>query len=87
MTYAVTMSYRMVVALVDIHENYIGEDSPRFDWRTSRALERRELVSGKIKKVKGKETYTSLTKKGKAYLEMCKFEFETAQQFIESLAA
>jgi hypothetical protein len=85
--YAITMSYRMVVALVDIHENYIGEDSPRFDWRTSRALERRNLVTNKTKKVKGKETFSSLTKKGKASLEMCRFEFETAQEFINSLAA
>jgi hypothetical protein len=69
------MSFRMIVALVDISEALEEKDSPRYDHRTRGALERRELITMDGKK---------LTKKGKAYLEMCLFEYDSAEDAIDA---
>lgn len=78
--YAVVMSDRMLVALVDISEDYEKDDSPRWDHRTQGALLRRELVTG------SGGAKSKLTKKGRAYLEMALFEYDRSQEVIAAYA-
>jgi hypothetical protein len=59
--YIVKLTFNQIVALVDIAENYLGEDSPRCDGRTIAALDRRELIM---------HDGAKLTAKGDAYLSM-----------------
>ena len=63
--YIVKLTLNQIVALVDIEDDYKGDDTPRFDGRTLAALDRRGLISHNGKK---------LTAKGKAYLEMALYE-------------
>ena len=54
--YLIKLSFDMCMALCDIAEKYEGEDSPRYNTRTIKALTTRGLISG-VRVVK-------LTKKG-----------------------
>lgn len=94
--YAVTLSYAMIVGLVDIATDYDGEDSPRWDGRTVVALsERKELValpavrSSKESKKERVARFKKarLTKKGQAYLQMAQFEYKSAEEFLAARAA
>lgn len=76
MGYAVAISFSMIVALVDISDDYQKQDSPRWSERTLDALRRRELITG------GPTAKTKLTKKGKAYLSMALFEYASAEAAI-----
>lgn len=71
--YAVQLSFNMILALVDIDQDYIGPDSPRHNTHTRLALERRDLCPSGADK---------LSKKGKAYLEMALFEYARAKQMV-----
>lgn len=66
--YQVRLSPNMLIALVDIASNYVERDSPRYHKRTRRALRARGLIGA-----------FSLTTKGKAYLEMARYEYKTAE--------
>lgn len=67
--YQVRLSANMLIALVDIASNYVERDSPRYDQRTRRALQVRGLVSA----------FGNMTIKGKAYLQMARYEYKTAE--------
>jgi hypothetical protein len=67
----------MVVALVDISEDYSKDDSPRWDHRTQGALLRRELVGG------DGGAKSKLTKKGRAYLEMALYEYAASKGWLD----
>jgi hypothetical protein len=72
--YRVTLSEKQIVALVDIAEAYVGDDSPRHDGRTTDALIRRRLIT-----YDGEE----LTNKGKAWLAMAQWEYRDARADLD----
>jgi len=79
--YYVRLSYAMIVALVDIEQHYKGDDTPARSKRTLAALERRELIRPL------KDLGYALTARGKAYLSMARYEYKTADEFLERAAA
>ena len=94
--YAVQLTYAQIVALVDIALASEAEASPRWDGRTLAALaDRRHLISLPHLR-RSRETRSqrlarfaqaSLTKKGTAYLEMAKYEYKSAEDFLKDAAA
>ncbi|APU88934.1 hypothetical protein Rctr197k_129 [Virus Rctr197k] len=95
-TYAIQLTFAQIIALVDIALNDTTETSPRWDGRTLAALaDRRGLISVPQLRTKH-ETKTQriarfnrarLTKKGEAYLEMARYEYRSAEEFLEQAAA
>lgn len=80
MRYHITISAAMIVALVDLSEDYKGEDSPRWNHGTLHALERRGLI--KILNEGQKSEKAKVTEKGEAYLEMCVWEYQHVQKLL-----
>lgn len=97
MAYAVQLTYAQIIALVDIALDTKAEDSPRFDGRTLKSLvENKHLVSiPHVRDVKKEDrdhrlaryARAHLTKKGEAYLEMAKYEYKSADDFLRENAA
>lgn len=67
--YTVRLTERMLIAIVDRAADHADENSPRFDHRTTAALERRGIISA-----------DKLTAKGFAYLNMALYEYARTSQ-------
>ena len=97
-TYHVRLSWPMLIATIDIAQNYIGADSPRFRAQTLRALESRGIISTRrtaVAAVGGPEgarkagkrlTALRLTSLGKKYCEVALHEYRTSYDEEEAAA-
>jgi hypothetical protein len=86
LNWGVTLSWRMVVALVDIDAKYTGEDSPSRHLNTIVALTRRGLIRlpvGVTVDAIKEDINLSLTKKGQEYLFMALHEYKHAKASLE----
>jgi hypothetical protein len=60
----------MVIALCDVETKYEGDDSPRFNGSTPKALNRRELITKD----------GALTKRGSVYAQVAALELSKARK-------
>lgn len=91
--YLVRLTWNQICALVDIAEDYVGEDSTRWHVNTLRALERRGLIHRlpspeKVKALRsrGGQLVAKLSAKGDAFLSAAQWTYEEYAAEFEALA-
>lgn len=79
------LTFRQIVALLDIYEDKVDEDSPARDGRTTRGLRLQGLIVTRHKK--DGDVSHRLTKRGESRLAACSYEFSQNKTSWEKFLA
>lgn len=83
------LTWRAILALLDVQEKYFEDDSFTQSLTTMNALERRGLVILQIAydRDEYRRVRAKLTKKGESRIAACVYEYQNAQAFLKAIHA